>query len=310
MSPDELTQFYQSISLSYANKRNAAHVSLHKNLSILTDAYHEYEKKNIKVLLDQKADLQNSRKLWGEKKCGGCGSKLNQIVSDFGEFWGCPRFRDASVAHTRFSANQEALFSYKEKKLKVRINAHWATDILKNTNLTASISAKDLIGFYTDLGLEDMREKYGYKSTVDSISGYVNAKKNSGIEEVIVTEHLTKLFQKTQVQMGIRYKLEGEREKVAIIDLVLSDSHLVNIIEIKRSSYDVKPQQLKLYYSLVSHILSDNGDKRKCQAVFIVYNREDYPYSDGTKYLLYDDIRHIQIKETLVKIFEENSQLQ
>jgi len=307
MTPEELTRFYQSIAQSYEAKKSAAHTSLHNNLSILTDAYHDYEKKNIKVLVDQKADLQNSRKLWSEKKCGGCGSKLNLITSDFGAFWGCPRFRDARVIHTRFSSNQELMFSYKEKNLKVRINAHWATDILKNTNLTTAIAAKELIGFYTDVGLEDLREKYGYKSTVESISGYVNAKKNSGIEEDIITKHLSTLFEKTLVQMGIRYKLDGEREKVAIIDLVLSDRHLVNVIEIKRSSYDVNPKQLNLYYSLVSHILSDNADTRKCRAVFIVYNREEHPYSDGTKYLLYDDIRDIQIKETLVKIFEKNS---
>lgn len=309
MSSNELSNFFQSISQLYDFKKNNSKVSLLENGELLVNAYYEYERESIKVFSDQRKEIKNSIKAWNEKKCMGCGSKLNLIESDYSNFWGCPNYRNKNVAHTTFNVNQGHYLSEKLERSHVRIDAHWATHILRKTNLKETIKAKELIDYYLETGLEDLREKYGYQSTIESISGYINAKRNSRVEEEEITKHLTKLFPMSQIQMGIKYKLVDEKEKVAIIDLILSDNDVVNIIEIKRSNFDIKPEQLKLYHSLVSFVLSNKSDKRICQGIFIVYKKENYSYSDETKYIIFDKLKNIDSKEKVSSIFEKEVEI-
>lgn len=309
MEQIELKEFFDSIKEMSESKKTIADEYFYDNQDLFIEAYHKYEEIQIKEYQKQKDEIKELYECWLKKVCFGCSSKLKLIDSDYGKFWGCTNFRDKSKEHKTFNLNYEEIHNSRKKGVKVRINAHWATDILKITNSRSKIKASQLLRLYEEIGIDDLRVKYGYKETIKSISGYVTAKRNSFKEESEITENLSKQFPKHKSQLGIRYKLKSEIERVAIIDFILSDDKDVYVIEIKRSVYDIKQEQLKLYFELMDYIMKDASDERNCRALFIVYNKETYSFSNDEKYILYDHLKNIDSKKYLKSLFKENAKI-
>lgn len=309
MEQIELKEFFDSIKKLSESKKTIADEYLYENQDSFIKAYYEYEEIQIKEYQKQKNEINELYDCWLKKVCFGCSSTLKLIDSDYGKFWGCTNFRDKSKEHKNFSLNYEEIHKSRKKGVKVRINAHWATDILKITNSRNKIKASQLLRFYEEIGIDDLRVKYGYKETIKSISGYVTAKRNSFKEELEITEKLSEHFPKHKSQLGIRYKLKSEIERVAIIDFILSDDKDVYVIEIKRSVYDIKQEQLKLYFELMDYIMNDVNDERNCRALFIVYNKETYSFNNDEKYILYDHLKNIDSKKYLKSLFKENAEI-
>lgn len=306
MEPTELKEFFDSIKNLSESKKTIADNYFYDNQDLFTKAYYEYEQIQINEFENQKNELSRLYECWQTKTCFGCNSKLRLIDSDYGKFWGCPNFRDKSEEHKNFSLNYEEIHASRKKGIKVRINAHWATDIIRSTNSEKKLKASQLLRLYEKIGFEDLRAKYGYKKTMKSISGYVTAKRNSFKEEVEIIEQLSKYFPKSNSQLGIRYKLKSDIEKVAILDFILSDNKDVYVIEIKRSVYDIKAEQLQLYYELMDYIMNNLEDKRNCKALFIVYNKKTYSFSSNENFVLYEDLKNIDSKQYLKSLFDEN----
>ncbi|MBD0780107.1 hypothetical protein HPE56_20095 [Maribacter sp. ANRC-HE7] len=309
MEPNELKEFFDSIKKLSESKKTIADNYFYDNQELFVQAYYEYEELQINEYQKQKNEINQLYECWQKKICFGCSSKLKLIDSDYGKFWGCTNFRDKSKEHKNFSLNYEEIHNSRKKGVKVRINAHWATDILKKTNSKNKIKASQLLRMYEEIGIDDLRVKYGYKETIKSISGYVTAKKNSFKEELEIIEKLSKHFPKHKSQLGIRYKLESDIERVAIIDLILSDNKDVYVIEIKRSVYDIKQEQLKLYFKLMKYIMDDINDERNCLALFVVYNKQTYSFHNEEKYILYDHLKNIDSKKYLKTLFNENAEI-
>ena len=121
---------------------------------------------------------------------------------------------------------------------------------------------------------------------------------------------MSKHFPKSNSQLGIRYKLKDNIEKVAIIDFVLSDNKNVYIIEIKRSNNYLKAEQLRLYYELMNYIMNCVEDERNRKGLFIVYNKESSVFLGGNeKYILYKDLKKINTKEYLKLFFDQNAEI-
>lgn len=308
MSPEELKGFFKNISNIYNTKKDSSGKSLNQNHALLVQSYYDYEEEQIKIFSDQKKEIIKSIQLWNNKVCC-CSTKLKLIESAYGNFWGCPNYKNKSIKHLTFNSNEGAFLENKLGNTRIRINAHWTTDILRRTKLDKSIKAKELVTFYTSFGYEDLREKYGYKSTIESISGYVNAKIKSRVEEKEITEHLTNLFTTSKPQIGINYKLENQNPKVAIIDLILSNNETVYVVEIKRSNYDIKLEQLELYHSLISFILMEKDDTRKCKAVFVIYNKEEYSFSNNEKYVVFDQLNKCECEKEIIEKLDTNCQI-
>ena len=288
MTAQELRDFFASISRNYNDKKSKAWKCLLQNKNNLIDDYHKFEEQQVNIYYEEKEKLRKVRKYWDDKICDACGKKMKIVNSDYSDFWGCTNFRDSSHKHRTFPLNYNEYFFERWHSLKVRISSNWATDIIRQNNLQVLVKASDLLNFYNEFCLEDLREKYGYGNSLDRISGYVKAKKASSIEEKEITKHLSSLFSKSSEQRGIRYKLKEQKEKVAIVDLILSDDNEVNIIEIKRSVLDLKEEQLQLYHSLISFILTETNDTRICRSLFIVYNKDTYNWvklKESTKIL-------------------------
>lgn len=306
MTVQELRDFFASILKNYNDKKSKAWECLLQNKNILIDNYYKLEQERVDIYYEEKQKLKNAKKSWDHKVCDTCGSKMKLVNSDF---WGCANFRDSSHEHRTFPINYDEYFFDRWQNLNVRIDANWATNIIRQNSLQALVKATDLLNFYDEFCLEDLREKYGYRNSKDGISGYVKAKKASTLEEKEITKHLSSIFKKSNEQRGIRYKLKNEKEKVAIIDLILSDEEEVNIIEIKRSILDLKEKQLQLYHQLISFILKEKNDDRVCRSLFIVYNEDTFSYKPEYKYLLYEKIKTLNDKAVIRRHFDESGYL-
>ncbi len=310
MKPKELKEFYDSIKKLNESKKTRADSYFYEKKDFFIKEYYDYETLQIETYHNQKRELLRLKDCWDKKICFGCGSRLRLINSDYGSFWGCSNYRDKLLNHKTFQLHYEDEYKTKYSNLRVKINAHWATDIIRKTKSQKTLKASQLINLYEEIGLEDLRKKYGYKNTMQSISGYVTARKKSFKEEVEITSTLSKFFPKSNIQLGIKYKMEGANERVAIIDFILSDKNIVYIIEIKRSVSDIKSKQLKLYFDLMIHIMNQVGDARECKALFIAYNKRDVPFRIDGKYVLFRNVKNVNSKENLMSIFNRNAEIE
>lgn len=250
----------------------------------------------------KKKEIATLEKAWRAKICAVCSSKLRVVDWEFGSFWGCPKFRDG-LLHSKFPLNFEEQLAIKKSNCYVRVKSYWLTDIMKKLNLPEYVKATDLLQFYNSIGFEDLREKYGYKNTKETIGGRAKAKKESMAEENEITDYLSPFFKKSQKQLGIRYKLVDQKESVAIIDLVVSDDDTVNIVEIKRTVLDVVDGQIELYKSLINFIMNTSKDKRRLSAVFIVYSTVVTYYTIDVPYITYDGIKRLKSKASILNEF-------
>jgi hypothetical protein len=277
MSEVEKSDYFNKFSQANKNKSSQAFQFLS---SIENKLVAQYEKVDQNIFDNYKKDVKeyyDKLKAWETKTCQGCKSKLNKINGDFGAFWGCPNFRNNEVIHSKFSLNQEEYLTSQKNNIKPRIHKDWATDIKKELQLPNYITATNIIDFLEYNGYEDLRAKYNYKATKESISGFVNANKDSKKEEKEVYEKLEqKNFKKLHKQYYIKYKKTNESEKVAILDILLSNENKVYIIEIKRFLMYANDEQLDLYYNLISHILGEKKDNREVKPLFCISNKEEY----------------------------------
>lgn len=293
----EIAEFISSIASKYDNQLLASKNCLNENKNLLLDSYKDFENQIIEQYKDDVKNFNIKVQLWNNKECL-CGNKLK--FNDLYNFWGCTNYIDKSKKHITFSANQEEKFNEIFEHIKVRLGHNWSSEILKTNKLQNKIKAKDLLLFYNSQGLEDLREKYGYKNSLESISSYSYANKNSKKEELEIRDFLNNFFEKISYQVYIKFKKKNENEKIKIIDLIVSDKTIVYLIEIKRHNIYINEEQLDLYYDLVSHLMQLKNDNRKLSSLFIVNEYYQSSYNSN-KCVEFNQIKLKTKKEDILK---------
>lgn len=283
------------------NSSNSNNPSLESNKTALIKEYHAYENEIISAFKSQLKEYEKELKLWNNKTCV-CGRKLKYI--DGYKFWGCPDYQNEGKKHLTFKHNQQEYFDYRFKNIKVRLSAQWCTDIIKKLNLVGKIKAKELLLFYISLNLDDLRRKYGYKSTIKSISSYVIANKESKREELEIRKFLKPFFDKTIHQLYIRFKEKESIEKIKIFDLIVSDENQVYLIEIKRHNIYIDEEQLELYYELLKHIMTEKRDKRVMKSLFIVNEFYESSYNFNNC-IVFEDLKKLKSKPEILLEFDK-----
>lgn len=295
MSKNEISIHIENLSRHYITKNDN---SLKYLSNIKSELIQEYDNVNKIIIDNYNAELKkyfDKLNAWETKTCLGCNATLNKIDSDFGTFWGCPNFKDKSIEHSKFSINQGEYLKQRKNTLYPRINRDWVTDIKKKLNIPSNISATNILDFFEFHGFEDLREKYNYKTTKESISGYISGNKESKKEEKIIYEKLKeKKFDKLLNQYYLKYKLvDSQKENMAIIDVLASINNKVYIIEIKRTLNDIKEEQLSLYTDLIKFLLLKKKDNRKVLPLFCIFNRGDFDlkyFKPNHKFIYSDEI--------------------
>lgn len=305
MTKKEISEHISSLSLYYKQKNQNSFQYLE---SIKADIFNQYHIIYQSVLYNYIAQIKNyddKVAAWENKICLGCKSKL-RYVEDY-SFWGCPNYLDKSIIHSTFNKNH--LFLFDKNNIKHRVNAHWATDIKKNLNISKNISATNILDFLEFYGFEDLRVRFDYKPTKESIAGFINGNIESKKEEKEIFEKLSSFnFDKVQKQYYLKYKLIDDKERIAILDLLISDENKVYIIEVKRGLYDIKEEQLKLYENLIRFIQNTKNDKRKLISLFCISNKSEYDsiyFKCESKYIYFDEYKNAKNKNEFLanKIF-------
>lgn len=300
MTNEELGSYFEQLyNRFYESKKNVLNNIL-KHKESLIDGYVKYEEEQINIFKEKRKELLRNIELWDKKECI-CGQKLKVINSANGDFWGCPNFNNKSFKHKTFSLTFVPYYKDNLDKTKVKIDSHWASKIITSCNLKNEVKAKDLIEFYINSGFDDLRIKYNYeKTSIESISGFVNGKRNSTKEENEIKKYFSEKYDTCLSQIGIKYKLINCDEKIAIIDLIVSDKNNIYLLEIKRYSLEIREEQLILYFNLLKHILSEKDDKRNLKAVFLVSNKYEYDYEYFRKneegFIYFDSIKNCKNK--------------
>lgn len=305
MSKTELDDFYQSILHRNANNKTRAITLLESQKEEVFNLYQEYEQRSLNKYEERLKEIQKTAEAWQNKNCLICGAKLRKVSSTYGTFWGCPNFSDGRK-HTTFPVNYQETLATLEEHARVLVRANWSADIIRDLDLPSFVKASDMLIFLERIGLEDLRYKYGYKKSMETIGGYVLAKKEPRNEQKEIESFLKTIFPKLASQVGIQYKIQGEEERVRVIDLIASDHHAVYILEIKKQSLQIKEDQLALYLALLQFIKNEKNDARNYRAVPVVYTR--YPLYDNysrlkMKFVSFDDLKkaekHVKISELL-----------
>jgi hypothetical protein len=291
---------------SYIEKISTANIQANENLQInkiiLFNAYSDYENQIINEYKEKLKDILEYKNLWDTKTCV-CGKSM-RFIMDY-NFWGCPDFKNKSNNHITFKSNEDETIDYRLKKVKVRLNHNWCSDILKITDLKSKIKAKELVNFYESEGLEDLRSKYGYKATVESISSFKIANEQSKIEELKTKKFLESFFDKINYQIYVRFKTKNDNEKIRIIDLIVSDYALVYLIEIKRHNIYIDQDQLNLYFDLIKYLMNKKKDKRILKSLFIVHDFFESKYNYNNC-VLFENIQNLNTKSEILSIFNQN----
>lgn len=302
MSEKEVNEHISSLSLFYKQKNHNSFLYLD---SIKADIFNQYDILCKSVFDNYIAQIKNyDDKLdaWEKKICLGCKSKL-RFIEDY-NFWGCPNYLNKSIIHSNFNKNHT--FHFEKSNIKHRVNTHWATDIKKALNIPQNITATNIIDFLEFYGYEDLRTKFNYKPTKESIAGFVNGNLISKKEEKEIFEKLLYFnFDKIQKQYYLKYKKTEDKERIAILDLLISNDEKIYIIEIKRSIYDIKEEQLQLYHNLISFILNDKKDKRKLISFFCISNKSEYDsiyFKPKSKFIYFDEIKKLTSKNDLLEL--------
>lgn len=275
----------------------------------IIDSYKKYESAKVVKYKNRLKEIATLSNLWKSKRCKLCNANLRLRRSDYGDFWGCPNYENNNGTHSTFSANYDDELNDKKLACRVPIGAEWLTDILKETNLQQKIKAKELLFYFNQNGYEDLRIKHKFeRTTLDRISGYVKANQASREEENIVFDYFKKVFKNCERKIQIKYKRANEKIRRVYLDLIVSNETTVYILEIKRGCLDTKEEQLNLYFDLIYYLLKSKNDKRKCYAIFLVFNNEDFPSSFITHKMLYfDEVNCIDNRLELEKKLRQNA---
>lgn len=302
MNKKEINEHISSLSLFYNQKNQNSFSYLEK---VKADIFNQYEIIYQSILDNYIAQIKNYDDkvvAWENKTCLGCKSKLRYIENY--SFWGCPNYNDKSIIHSTFNKNHT--FHFEKNNIKHRVNTHWATDIKKTLNIPKTITATNILDFLEFYGYEDLRMKFNYKPTKESIAGFVNANFESKKEEKEIFEKLSSFnFNKIHKQYYLKYKYIGEKEKIAILDFLISNDDNVYIVEVKRSLYDIKEEQLDLYHNLISFIQNEKKDDRYLISFFCISNRSEYEsthFKTKSKFIYYDQIKNITTMSDFLKL--------
>jgi hypothetical protein len=251
----------------FSSKRAGFNPIIEANADSLVDLYYAFKTNIIKDFDNRRVAYRKRKECFDNKTCETCGSKLRRVPG-YG-FYGCPNYQDGQK-HSTFNSE------FAPYEVKVSVDKNWLTEILLQAGLHGSAKAKELLVFYQDREMKDLRTEFGFEPTDKMINTLVEAKARSAKQEKAATEFLSNRFEKVAAQQCIFYQLEGAQEKFCIPDFICSNSQSVWVIDAKLDyTNDTK---MDLYTALIRFIMAGRGDKREIRSAHVMYQSENIKY--------------------------------
>lgn len=248
--------------------RRTAPVISDEKKEILLKGYNDYHNKLLTLSKCQHDEYLHRVSLWEKKECY-CGAKL-RYLSSYG-FWGCTNYKNTLKHHITFQGINATIYP-----VSTAISAHWVTDIIQECDLRGTLAAKDVYNFFIQSGLDDLRLKYGYKSTEKNIMGLVKANGRSKEQESLARAYLENTFPKVLYQQCITYKEVDKKEAFCIPDFIVSSPDIVKVIDAKLDY--ANDDKMDKYLELVKFFMDTWGDKRILSGAHIMYDKSVSDY--------------------------------
>lgn len=186
----------------------------------------------------------------------------------------------------------------------VWINPAWIDEIGTSKSIDRRFSQKELLILMERDGLIGLRKKHNTGSpTLKRVDTYNRVNAIAKEEEKAVSNFLKNHF-KVLEQVGIRYKIEGEKEKKCFPDIIASDEKYVVVVDVKGGTGEYGDKKIFMYCQLVSFMMQKRNDKRTVLPSYIVAKREDW---DNGEYagqcqntVWFDDLKNLHNKEQIL----------
>lgn len=260
------------------------------NKDDIMNAYYNLEMEMIDGYDEKERHIDNLEELYNNKECF-CGERMRFIKGQYGDFWGCPNYKDQTIEHVKYDSNYEFRLMNRRSWNKIKIDHHWCTDILKRLKLHTRIRAIHLMRFFIENDVEDLREKYGYKSTMDILGNIAHTSKRAKDQEKRVFDLLSNTFDNVVSQQGISFREKGSYKKqYRFIDFIASNDDFLFVIEVKLNAHSIDLEQISEYWELMSDIVRPKERPnrfRTMATVFIV----DGESTDNT--VSFDELKNL-----------------
>lgn len=235
---------------------------------VLLKAYSDYQNKLLESSKEKIGNYQQKLNLWNSKTCY-CGGKLRYITGF--DFWGCENYKDKSSSHITFQGKNATVYP-----ISFLVSVNWVTEILQSAGLRGEITPKDCYKFFIQSGLEDLRIKYGFRSTEENMMTFIKAKSRSQEQEDLALSYLQTVYDKVLYQQCITFKEVGKKESFCIPDFIVSSEFEVKIVDAKLDYANDK--KMDKYVELISFLMRQKEDLRPVSGAHIMYEKSVSEY--------------------------------
>ena len=101
MTNEELSNYFERIYAAYRDKKGKAVPILEAKERLLLQEYDKIEEACREEYRQRLRELLHKKLFFDKKTCMECRAKLRLVQSNYGEFYGCPNYRDGRK-HTTF----------------------------------------------------------------------------------------------------------------------------------------------------------------------------------------------------------------
>lgn len=234
----------------------------------LREAYQIFHNKLLALSTEEKKIYDSKLNCWLTKKCY-CGGALRYIKPY--DFWGCENYKNTATYHITFQGLNAIIYP-----IHSLISVNWVTEIIEQCGLRGEVTAKPVYNFFIQSGLEDLRLKYGYKSTEKNIMGFVKAHARSKEQEDMALGYLQTEYDKVIPQQCVTFKEKGKKESFCIPDFIVSNTQVVKIIDAKLDY--ANDDKMDKYVELLAHFMKARGDTRTLSGAHIMYEKSVSSY--------------------------------
>jgi len=232
----------------------------------LISEYHKFDKMYDIQTEKYLKDLHYANYCYENNKCT-CGADIEYVEYTNGySTYECPDYMDKSKVH-RVYKRYGHIWGIQRCDAK-----SWLLDIRNKLGFSKIITAGVLFEFYIENGLEDLYFKYNQipsESFIYRISDtrYKSKKYEESVGQQLYLQHKVIVF-----QLGIKYKLQGEQQKICFPDFIGFDDDCVTIYECKTNESDKNCYQKDLYLNLISHMMKETNSVKRLKFKYLIEN--------------------------------------
>lgn len=166
-----------AMNISLSRNEGEGVKELKNKREIIIHTYHSINAKIVDEYINEIQLLLNELGSFKESRCYKCRSFLQFVDLRYDNYLSCLSKKCSNQHKYRYDYEQRIL--KRIRTFKYYVDYRWYIELKEKCNLSKKVKNKLLFNFLKVNGLQDLREKYGYQPTFDSLSGLFRAKERA-----------------------------------------------------------------------------------------------------------------------------------